>query len=297
MSGVYNSVLREGLFAGQTIIVTGGGSGIGRCIAHEISALGARTIILGRRAEKLQHVAAEIVDDGGLVDHGVCDIRDDAQVQQVVSEMMARYGRIDGLVNNAGGQFPAALEDISRNGFEAVVRTNLVGGFLVSREVFRQSMKRHGGAIVNITADCGNGMPRMAHSGAARAGMENLTRTAAWEWGPYGVRVNAVAPGFVESSGFDTYEDPATMNMIVRAGENVPLKRLGAEAEVSAAVCFLLSEGAEYINGAILPVDGGSRLCSAAIYQPLPEAAANPSSTLDGFHRRVVPDLVAGRRG
>ncbi len=154
--------------------------------------------------------------------------------------MLTAHGRIDGLFNNAGGQFPSPLRDISLKGWEAVVRNNLTGGFLVARECYTQWMEANGGAIVNIIADMWNGMPGMGHSGAARAGMLSFTETAACEWAASGVRVNAVAPGWIASSGFDTYP-PAFQEKIRQLGRKVPLQRLGTEAEVSAAVVFLLS--------------------------------------------------------
>lgn len=287
----YQSVLAPGLFRGQTIIVTGGGSGFGRCMAHELASLGARVVILGRTLEKLESVAAEITQDGGLVDCHGCDVRDDERVAEVVAAIVDRHGRIHGLVNNAGGQFRAPMENISRNGFETVVRNNLVGGFLMCREVFKQSMRDHGGSMVNITADCTNGFPGMVHTGAARAGMENLTKTAAWEWGPYGVRVNSVSPGFIASSGFDTY-DEATSTMLRKAADAIPLKRFGTESEISAAVCFLLSPGAGFINGDTLHMDGGGQFGSSPNYWPLPEKPLNQPQAFNGFHRTVQPAIL-----
>ncbi len=205
----YHSVFRNGLFTDRTFWVTGGGSGIGRCVAHELASLGARVVISGRTQEKLDRVAQEIRDDGGQCETQAFDIRDEDAVKAAVAAVVARVGRIDGLVNNAGGQFPAPLQAISKRGFEAVVSNNLTGGFLMMREVFLQSMQEHGGAIVNMTADFRNGMPGMAHSGAARAGMSNLTMSAAFEWAQAGVRVNAVSPGWVASSGMDSYEGAA----------------------------------------------------------------------------------------
>ncbi len=288
----YSSVLAAGLFENKTAIVTGGGSGFGRCMAHELASLGAQVVILGRTLEKLETVVGEIVEDGGRSDCWTCDIRDDERVATVVAEIVEKYGCIHGLVNNAGGQFPSPLQDISKNGFEAVVRNNLVGTFLMSREVFRQSMRDHGGAIVNITADCSNGFPGMGHTGAARAGTENLTRTAAWEWGPYGVRVNAVAPGFVASSGFDTYQDPLARKMIKQAAGMIPLKRCGNESEISGIVCFLLSPAAGFINGDTVHVDGGGRFGSSHAFQPLPDSAINETPGFDGFHRAKVPEIL-----
>ena len=247
----YESVFRRDLFSGQNIIVTGGGSGIGRCIAHEIASLGGKVILTGRSTDKLLAVQEEIAADGGSADTASFDIRDEDAVVEAVKSIVDAHDQIHGLVNNAGGQFVAPMEKISANGFDAVVRGNLTGGFLVAREVVKQSMREHGGAIVNMSADFRSGAPGMAHSGASRAGMENLTQTAAWEWGGYGVRVNAVAPGLIQSSGLDTYPDEVKA-LIGKADRVVPLKRFGTEAEVSAAVCFLLSPGASYMSGATL---------------------------------------------
>ena len=136
----YESIFKPDLFQNKLVVVTGGGSGIGRCTAHELAALGATVVITGRQAEKLENVATEIESDGGAVDFLAFDIRDGVAVADKVDEILRRHGKIDGLVNNAGGQFPARLEDISQNGWNAVVATNLTGGFLVSREVYRLSL-------------------------------------------------------------------------------------------------------------------------------------------------------------
>ncbi len=251
LSSPYASVFRDGLFRGRTALVTGAGSGIGRCTAHELAALGANVALLGRKEEKLRAVAAEIGKDARTY---VCDIREEEAVASTVTKVLADFGRLDALVNNAGGQFGSPLEKISAKGWDAVVRTNLTGGFLVARECYTQWMKAAGaGAIVNIIADIWHGMPGMGHSGAARAGMLNFTETAALEWAP--VRVNAVAPGWIASSGLDQY--PAEMAEHIRAlPQRVPLGRLGTESEVSAAIVFLLSPAAAFISGSCLRVDG-----------------------------------------
>ncbi|ERO64783.1 SDR family oxidoreductase [Pseudomonas piscis] len=284
---VYDSIFKAQLFAGQTILVTGGGSGIGRCTAHELAALGARVLLVGRKAEKLQQVAGEIAEDGGLVDWQACDIRDEEAVKALVSELIERFGPIHGLVNNAGGQYPAPLASINQKGFETVLRTNLVGGFLMAREVFNQSMSKHGGSIVNMLADMWGGMPGMGHSGAARSGMDNFTKTAAYEWGHAGVRVNAVAPGWIASSGMDTYEG-AFKAVIPTLREHVPLKRIGSESEVSAAIVFLLSPGAAFISGSTLRIDGAASLGSRA----WPLGKARNSHSYNGFHRAYLPDVL-----
>ena len=283
----YDSVFRHDLFRGQTHVVTGGGSGIGRCTAHELAALGAHVVLVGRKQAKLEQVSAEISEDGGQVSWQVCDIREEDRVKALVTQVIAERGPIHGLVNNAGGQYPAPLASINQKGFETVMRTNLVGGFLMAREVFNQSMSRHGGAIVNMLADMWGGMPGMGHSGAARSGMENLTKTAAVEWAYAGVRVNAVAPGWIASSGMDTYEG-AFKAVIPTLREHVPLKRIGTESEVSAAIVFLLSPGAAFISGSTLRIDGAASLGSRA----WPLHKAQNSTSYNGFHRACLPDVL-----
>jgi len=287
----YVSSLAANSFDGKTIVVTGGGSGIGRCAAHELASLGATVILLGRTLEKLENIAAEIAEDGGKAQIYALDIRDEEKVTSTVAEILANNSRVHGLINNAGGQFPSPLEKISQNGFETVIRSNLVGGFLMAREFFKQHFKDNGGNIVNITADNKNGMPGMGHSGAARAGMENFTKTAAWEWGRFGVRVNAVAPGWVASSGFDTY--PESMKEGIRNLKNhVPLGRIASEAEISSVLCFLMSDGANFISGQSLWVDGGSSLGSAPALFPLPKGKIENSETNNGFHRAELPEVL-----
>lgn len=283
----YRSVFRPGLFEGRLVWVTGGGSGIGRCVAHELAALGATVLVSGRSADKLERVAGEIAEDGGSCLVRPLDIRDEDAVRATVAAVVAEHGPVHGLVNNAGGQFPAPLATIGKRGFEAVLAANLTGGFLMMREVFAQSMSRHGGAIVNMTADFRNGMPGMGHSGAARAGMSNLTMTAAVEWAHAGVRVNAVAPGWVASSGMDTYTGAARA-LIPTLRNHVPLRRLAAEAEVSAVIVFLLSPAAGFVTGVTVQVDGGASLGNAAF--PAPDHAR--SQPFDGFHRAVTPQVL-----
>lgn len=283
----YRSVFTPGLFTGQTVWVTGGGSGIGRCVAHELASLGALVVISGRSIDKLERVQREIIEDGGRCIHRAFDIRDEDAVKAQVASVVAEAGPVHGLVNNAGGQFPAPMQTISKKGFDAVVANNLTGGFLMMREVFVQSMQQHGGAIVSMTADFRNGMPGMAHSGAARSGMSNLTMTAAYEWAAAGVRVNAVAPGWVASSGMDTYGG-AMKTLIPQLKAHVPLQRMGEEAEVSAAIVFLLSPGAAFISGVTLQIDGASSLGSAV--WPLPRHER--SKPFEGFHRAVKPEVL-----
>lgn len=282
----YDSVFRPGLFEGQVHIVTGGGSGIGRCIAHELASLGAHVVIMGRKQEKLDAVLEEIRAVGGKASSQVCDIRDEALVGAAIDSILVEQGRIDGLVNNAGGQFFSPLKDISTKGFEAVVRNNLTGGFNMMREVYNRWMADHGGAIVNMIVDMWMGLPNFAHSGAARAGMHSLTQSAACEWAASGVRVNSIAAGMIMSSGFDNY-DGEGVRFIQEAASNIPMQRVGTVAEVSAPIVFLLSPGAAFITGTSLRVDGGGPN-ARRYYQLSPH---HNSPRFQGFHLDSIPDL------
>jgi citronellol/citronellal dehydrogenase len=285
----YRSVFKPGLFEGQTMVVTGGGSGIGRCTAHEIAALGAHVVITGRKADKLAAVKGEIEAAGGSCETHAFDIREEAQVKEAIGNIVGKNGRIHGLFNNAGGQFPSPAAQMSAKGFDVVVRNNLTGGFIVSREVFNQSMEKHGGAIVNMAADMRNGFPNMAHTGAARAGMVNLTMTLAFEWASAGVRVNAVSPGWVASSGMDTYQGEFK-ERIPKLKGYCPLGRLGTESEVSATVCFLLSDASAYITGTEIRIDGGVPLGNRSMEIP----ATDRSQPFNGFHLATTPKVLGG---
>ncbi|MEP6824381.1 MAG: SDR family oxidoreductase [Ramlibacter sp.] len=293
MSDQYRSVFAPGVFAGKHVVVTGGGSGIGRCTAHELAALGAHVVLIGRKLEKLHDVAGEIAADGGRASFHACDIRDEEAVKSVVQAIIGTLGRIDGLVNNAGGQYIAPLETIGAKGWDAVIATNLTGGFLMARECYLQSMQANGGAIVNIVADMWGSMPNMGHSGAARAGMVSFTETAAAEWARSGVRVNAVAPGYIASSGMDHYP-PEAGEMLREMRKTVPLGRFGTEAETSAAIVFLLSPAASFISGTCLRVDGARPQVRMGWPMQMPDDAAQQRDAVkafDGFHRGTVPKV------
>ena len=294
-AGTYQSVFAPGLFAGRVIVVTGGGSGIGRCTAHELAALGAHVVLVGRNLEKLQTTAAEIVQDGGAVSFHVCDIRQEETVKHTIAAIVTAQGRIDGLVNNAGGQYMTPLEKISAKGWDAVVHTNLTGGFLMARECYLQSMAACGGSIVNIVADMWGSMPGMGHSGAARAGMVSFTETAALEWARSGVRVNAVAPGYIASSGMDHYP-PEVGPRLRQMGQTVPLGRFGNEAETSSVIVFLLSPAASFVNGSVYRVDGAR----PQVREGWGTVAATPEvqqrdavKPFGGFHRYATPKVFA----
>ena len=289
----YRSVFAPGLLTDQVILVTGGGSGIGRCTAHELASLGAHVVLVGRNPDKLTATAQEITGDGGQASWHSCDIRREGDVQAMVAQVVQQHGRIHGLVNNAGGQYISPLAKTSAKGWQAVIDTNLTGGFLVARECFNQSMQQHGGAVVNIVADMWGSMPGMGHSGAARAGMVSFTETAALEWAAQGVRVNAVAPGYIASSGMDHYP-PEAGPMLREMRNTVPQGRFGTEAETSAAIVFLLSPAASFVSGTVLRVDGARPQMRMGWQQAVAKPDVQERDAVkpfDGFHRAVTPKV------
>jgi citronellol/citronellal dehydrogenase len=207
--------------------------------------------------------------------------------------VVQQHGRIHGLVNNAGGQYITPLAKTSAKGWQAVIDTNLTGGFLVARECFNQSMQQQGGTVVNIVADMWGSMPGMGHSGAARAGMVSFTETAALEWAAQGVRVNAVAPGYIASSGMDHYP-PEAGPMLREMRNTVPQGRFGTEAETSAAIVFLLSPAASFISGTVLRVDGARPQMRMGWQQGVAKPDIQERDAVkpfNGFHRAVTPKV------
>ncbi|MCF8463641.1 MAG: SDR family oxidoreductase [Flavobacteriales bacterium] len=258
-----NTVFKEGLFKDKVVLITGGGTGIGLRIAREFCQLGAKAIIASRSAEKLTKGLKVLTDEGAKAIALECNIRDEESIKSCISSAISEFGKVDILVNNGGGQFPSPAEFINKKGWHAVIETNLTGTFFLTQEVFNQSMNKHGGSVINITMDNRNGFPMLAHSAAARAGVQNLTMSLANEWGKYGVRVNSISPGTIESSGLDTYA-PHFQDFVRGYGKNNQHFRLGTEAEVASAVVFLSSPAASFITGVNLAVDGGE-----SIYTPL----------------------------
>jgi citronellol/citronellal dehydrogenase len=253
-------IFAPGILRDQVAIVTGGGTGIGLATAIELVRLGARVAICGRTEAKLEAAKGEIAVAAGRQDAvlGIpCDIREPEQVEAMVRSTIEAFGQIDILVNNAGGQFPSPAQHITPNGFLAVVRNNLVGTFHVCREVANRWMiPQQGGRIINVIANIYRGFPGMAHTGAARAGVENLTMSLAVEWAQFGILINAVAPGVIRSSGTAQYPP----ELLERAISQIPLKRAGTVEETAAAIVFLASPAAQYITGTTLRLDGGQAL-------------------------------------
>jgi citronellol/citronellal dehydrogenase len=278
-----DSIFREGLFTDKTIIVTGGGTGIGRATARELAALGAHVILCSRALGHLEATRDEIIAAGGQASALRCNIRDPESIAAFFDAVMAEHGQIDGLVNNGGGQFLSPAEDIAPKGWNAVIDTNLTGTFAMSQAAFKRSLRDHGGAIVNIVMEMWRGMPGIAHSAAARAGVVNLTQTLALEWAQHGVRVNVVAPGIIDSSGLKNYGE-AMRPALLRTAAETPAQRMGTESEVAAAIIFLLSPAATYVSGATLRVDGASslyRLQGYAIPDHAPWPAHNTFTDAD----------------
>jgi len=256
----WKSCFRDGLFQDKVALVTGGGTGIGKAISYELASLGATVVIASRNQAKCEETARELNEKvkGKVITGPSTSIRKGDEIKALVSFVIKTCGSLDLLVNNAGGQFISPAEDISERGFNAVVQTNLTGTFLVCQEAFNQYMQDNGGSIVNITLGNRNGMPMMSHSGASRAGVENLSASLCTEWIESGVRINCVRPGIIwTESGFANY-GPAADAFMAKILPSIPAKRLGSAEEISSAVVWLLSEGASYVTGSVLCVDGGS---------------------------------------
>ena len=244
-------LFRDDILAGQVILVTGGGSGLGRATAVELAACGAQVVVAGRRREPLDETAA--LCDGGRCVAIVCDIREEDQVDAMVSEVLERHERIDTLVNNAGGQYMTPAEDISAKGWDTVVRLNLRGTWLVTQAVATRSMiPGGGGKVVNVTLSPHHGLPGMAHSSAARAAVENLTRVLSIEWSRFNIRLNAVAAGHFATEALKKYPRPVFEGV----ARTVPLQRLGEPEEHAWLVAYLASPAGDYSSGAIYTLDG-----------------------------------------
>ncbi len=247
------------LFKDKIIVVTGGRSGIGYAIAKQMLQLGAKVTICSRKEEPLAAAAKEL-QAFGECDYMSCDIRQTEQIQALAKQVKERHGRLDILINNAGGQFPALAEYINDKGWNAVINNNLNGTFYMTREMANAFfIPQKEGTIVNIIADMHRGFPGMIHTGAARAGVENMTKTLAQEWSDFNIRINCVAPGIIESSGLDNYPPPVKQ-MFDEAREGIPMRRFGKVEDISNAVCFLASPLSSYITGISIYVDGAQHL-------------------------------------
>ncbi|XP_006818808.1 peroxisomal trans-2-enoyl-CoA reductase-like isoform X2 [Saccoglossus kowalevskii] len=288
------SVFRSGLFNERVAIITGGGTGIGKTIARELLNLGCKVVIASRKGERLNKSADEMrqeldKDSPAKLEAIQCNIRNEEQIKSLISFTLDKFGKIDYLVNNGGGQFPSRLGDMSTKGWNAVIETNLTGTFQMTREVYNSWMKDHGGSIVNIVVNNWNGFPGMGHTGAARAGVVNMTKTLALEWAHEGIRINCVAPGTV-------YSETAAANyggsdIFSGSIPDMPTKRLGTVEEVSAAVCFLLSPAAAFISGSTIKVDGAASLFKHQLFD-IPDHDKTPAYTWGKSDAPTLKDTV-----
>ncbi|MDD3674767.1 SDR family oxidoreductase [Thauera propionica] len=249
--------LASGLLDGRTAIVSGGGSGIGKATAWVLARLGANVAICGRNPERLEAVHSAFDARGWPILAQPCDIRDEAAIERLLDAVTARFGLSDILVNNAGGQFAQGASQIAPKGWRAVIETNLTGCWLMMQAVARRWIDAgRGGVIVNVTAANSRGMPGIAHSAAARAGVENVTRTAAVEWAPHGIRINCLAPGLVDSGGLSVYPEAARA-AFARAN---PQRATGDPWDIAQIIAFLASDATRFLTGTTITADGGGAL-------------------------------------
>jgi citronellol/citronellal dehydrogenase len=248
-----SKIFAPGLLDGQVAIVTGGGSGLGRASALELAACGATVIVCGRRREPLDETAAR--GEEATIEAQECDIREEEQVAALVDGVLERHGHIDVLVNNAGGQYMVPAEDITPKGFRTVIQLNVEGTWLMSHAVATKAMipEGRGGKIVNITLSPHHGLPAMAHSSAARAAVENLTRVLSVEWARFGIKLTALAAGHFDT---ETLRTKYPRQVVEGVAKTVPLQRLGTEEEFAWLVAYIASPGGDYLSGAILTIDG-----------------------------------------
>jgi peroxisomal 2,4-dienoyl-CoA reductase len=257
MSDPSSSPFQPDVLAGQVAFVTGGATGIGKEICRVLGRHGARIAIASRKREALDAAAAELAQEGLEVWVRSCDVRDAPAVAQVVNGIVDHYGRLDTVVNNAAGNFPAPMTRISPNGFKAVVDIDLLGTYNVSRSAFDAWLGAHGGNVVNISAPFElKGAAMQSHVAAAKAGVDSLTRTCAVEWGPYGVRVNAIAPGMIGGTeGVRRFADAVPGSDAATRPRN-PVGLVGHGADIAYMVLFLCTPAARFVSGQVIAVDG-----------------------------------------
>ncbi|XP_037768550.1 peroxisomal trans-2-enoyl-CoA reductase [Chelonia mydas] len=295
--GACRGVLAAGLFRNQVAIVTGGGTGIGKAISADLLGLGCNIVIASRKLDRLQAAAKELAakissSNPVKVTPIQCNVRREEEVEALVKSTLDLHGRIDFLVNNGGGQFPSPAEAISSKGWNAVVETNLTGTFYCCKAVYNAWMREHGGAIVNIVADMWKGFPGMSHTGAARAAVDNLTKSLAIEWAHSGVRINSVAPGVIFSETAVANYKELGEEMFKNYIQKIPAKRLGIPEEVSPTVCFLLSPAASFITGETVKVDAGQSLYSST--WEIPDHNRWPSAP-EGDNSKALRKMLSGK--
>lgn len=251
------TVYRSDLFAGQVALVSGGGSGIGRAVALLMARLGAHVVICGRTQEKLDVVAAFARARGAKMLAVAANVREPEQVEALFARVVGECGRLDHVINNAGGQFPQAAIDMAPKGWAAVVNNNLNGTwYMMQRAAQHWRDAKAPGSIVNVVVVTDRGMPGVAHTVAARAGIIGATRTVAVEWAPLNIRVNCIAPGLTATEGLSVYP-PEAQKEFPRAN---PMRRPGTPMEIAEGCVYLTAPSGSFITGEVLTVDGGGRL-------------------------------------
>ncbi len=245
------------LLQGNTALVTGGGTGMGRATAIELARCGASVAVLGRRFDPLESCAAEVRALGGHALAMTADIREPEQIEQAMLRIKAEFGRLDILVNNAGGQFVAPARDLNNKGFETVIRNNLIGTWQMTKAVADHFMLAHGGSVVFVTACVRSGLSGFVHTAAARGGVLAMMKTLAFEWAEYGIRLNCVAPGTIKTEALGHY--PITPVQWQELNRNV-LGHMGDVADVAGAIVFLSSPLGKFVTGEEWYIDGGETL-------------------------------------
>ncbi len=265
-------VFAPGLLAGHVAVVTGGGTGIGRGIALELARAGAGVVVAGRRVEPLEAVAAEVRGMGRECLAVPTDVRDWDQVQALVAATTGRFGRLDILVNNAGGQFGAPFEKLSPNGWKAVVDVNLHGVFHCTRAAAEVMIHQRHGKIINIIAGfTRRAAPNLAHSGAARAGVESLTRSLALEWAQHNIQVNCISPVVITEAMAGNMGSQAAIDSFV---QSIPAGRGATLEEVGWLVVYMASKAGDYITGEHVVLDGGYWLATPVGARPSQRGSA-----------------------
>jgi NAD(P)-dependent dehydrogenase (short-subunit alcohol dehydrogenase family) len=283
----HRTIFREGLFDGRVAIVTGGATGIGLSIVEDLVQLGAKVVIASRKMSRLAVAAKGLAAEyDATVVPVACNVRRREEVEALFDATLARFGRVDFVVNNGGGQFPSPAESISEKGWHAVIETNLTGTWNLCQVAAQKWMLEHGGRIVTIVADMWDGFPGMVHTGAARAGVVNMTKTLAVEWARFDILVNAIAPGVILSTGMHNY--PPGLPEVART--QVPLKRLGRCEDIAFAVSYLLSPGGDFVSGETIRVDGAGSLWGSS--WPIPDRETMPAIEIPPWPEERWPQFA-----